>query len=210
MSNSWRCLAAFTSLALMGAGCVAHETVGRPPSATEIERINEFSHDHGGLSVAYVTSPPSCAAGSCGAEERVGLLPERLTRIVSCDERQMIVDTEEGKPWQLQTPTVVSVSARSRGRGAAVGALVGLGIGVLETLGVLALAESSAFRDPDPSAPKPPDTTAGDVARNGLVLSLSNALVMAGFGYLIGGRRSFDFQPLSAPGRQRIPPDIDP
>jgi hypothetical protein len=57
---------------------------------------------------------------------------------------------------------------------------------------LFSLAESGGFRDSDPSAPPPPPTTASDVAKVGLLLTVTQAMGWAGAGFLVGGRQSFD------------------
>lgn len=178
---------------LVVGGCIAHEAVGRPPSLDEIERINAYAQEHGDLRVEYVTPLPPCAAGSCGRDLRGRPLPDEITMVVSSDERETVVEGQDGQTWKLETSTMVGASARNRARGAAVGAIVGVAIGLALTAALVGLAESGAFRESDPSAPPTPPTSVGDVAKVGLLLSLTQGLGWAFWGYVIGGRTSFDF-----------------
>jgi hypothetical protein len=204
-NRALRLVAVSTSLALGVAGCAAHERVGRPPTSEEIRRINEYAQGHGDLQVEYATLWPSCAAGSCGVKDGVNLPPEDLTEVVSCDARELAIRTETGQTLKLRLPVVAGVSARNRPRGAAVGAAAGFATGTILTLLFLALAESGAFRDPDPSAPKPSNPTAPEVGKLWLVLSLNMAAGMALWGYILGGRQSFDFDRAPADAGERRP-----
>lgn len=180
-------------VALVFGGCVAHEAVGRPPSIAEVERLNAYAQEHGDLRVEYVIPLPSCAAASCGRDIRGRLLPEEITGVVSSNDRETLVQAQDGVTWKLQTSTIAGASARNRARGATVGAVVGVAIGLALTAALFGLSESGAFRNPDPSAPPTSPTTAGDVAKIGLLLSVTQGLGGAFWGYLIGGRTSFDF-----------------
>lgn len=180
-------------LLLVASGCVAHQSVGRPPSRAEIERINSYGQAHGDLRIEYVSPAPVCAAGLCGLEHLGGGQPEEIAGIVSSTVRDTVVLTEDGRNWTLRTETIAAAHARNRARGAVVGALVGAALGMALTAGIYAVAESGSFRESDPSAPASSPTTAGDVFKWGLLLTTTQAAGGAAWGFLLGGRQSFDF-----------------
>jgi hypothetical protein len=202
-----RVVAWVTVVALVVGGCVAHETVGRPPSHADVERINMYAQEHGDLRLEYVTPLPSCAAGACGREGSPGGLPDEIAMIADADARETAVWSRDGRMWKVPTSAIAAATARSRSRGAAVGALIGVAVGVGLTAAFIALSESGGFQDRDPSAPPPSPTSAGDVLKVGLLLSVTQGLGWAGLGYLFGGRRSFDFEAPGSPPPARVSAD---
>jgi len=185
--------------ALVASGCAAHEAVGRPPSANEIERINQYAREHGALAVEYVKPLPACGGGACQAilEERG--LPDGIAAIVSSDSRETVVVTAVGRKWNLAASEVAGVSARDRGQGALVGAGIGAGVGLAMSLLMVALfAHGGAADGPEPA----PTRDAGDAVALTLLVTAIGAVGGLPWGYLIGGRRSFDF---AAPATRATP-----
>jgi hypothetical protein len=184
-------------LLLVISGCVAHESVGRPPAPADIERINAYAQAHGDLRIEYVNTPLICASASCLHSGQL----EEIAAIVSSNTRDTVVQAEDGKSWTLRTETIASAHARNRLRGAAVGALIGAAVGIALTVAYDSVIESGGFRDSDPSAP-PPSTADSEIVKVGFLLTVTQTMGWAALGYLVGGRQSFDFDSVpSAPHR---------
>ena len=189
------------AVSLLASGCAAHEKVGRPPSSTELQRINDYAADHGALNVEYVTPLPACAGGACrGMLEDRGL-PDEIATVVSSDASETVVTTVDGRKWNLRASDIAGVSARDRGQGALVGAAVGGGAGLaLSVLMVALFSGGGGFPDAPVTSTK---SDSGDGFKLIVLMTALGALGGVPWGYLIGGRRSFDFSapvPRAAPG----------
>jgi hypothetical protein len=194
--------AAATCLALLASGCVAHESVGRPPSPGEVARINEAAAGRGrGLRVEYVDPLSPCGGGSCGAAEARtaarGELVIHPRSIAFCDDRQITFNTASGATQTIPTAAIKGVTARSseRERSAVIGAATGLGLGVVAALAGYVAANALS----DPNAPK--SSCDGCAAEVLIGLPVILGLVGLGVGYAIGAPRVFTFGDSPTDGR---------
>jgi hypothetical protein len=134
-------------------GCAHHATVGRPPTANEIEEINrETAQGAGTMLLHYVDPEHLCGGGVCtvdGPRPTLDTPPLVIERITEANDRQMAVVAETGDVWHLDLSTVGGVTTRSRatGPGAVAGAAAGLAFG-----GVLVLF-AEILSEPWPDAP---------------------------------------------------------
>src|SRR5436190_21714642 len=58
-------MAATLMLTVTMAACATHETMGRPPSVTDIARINAYADDHGPMRVRFDVDLPPCVGYDC-------------------------------------------------------------------------------------------------------------------------------------------------
>ncbi len=144
-----------------GAACTTVEHVGRPPSAVEIARINDtVAHGRGlaiepPVDVIRVEPVAACAGGSCGPPSPRPRRPaRRIPRtIVSTDGAQMTFNTKLGDTMTLPLDAItgVRVTGADRGRGASLGAFIGLA-GASVLWGFVALLTQHPWGDDDPGA----------------------------------------------------------
>jgi hypothetical protein len=175
---------AWTSvLVWVGAAC-AHQTVGRPPDASEIAEINAAAAGSP-MQVAYVQPLPSCSTGQCA-----GVAPD-IIRIERIDPQVMTFRTVTGEIQTVPTEIVAGVSFNDRGPNAVLGAAVGATLGfALGTFGYFATRGAPDQQD------HPDDQGFRSATPTILVFSALLGLAGAGIGALVGGRRTVDFGPV--------------
>jgi hypothetical protein len=182
-------------------GCAYDRTVGRPPTADEIEAINRSAARSAAegataMTVRYLDPQNPCAGGVCSVE---GLRPIsdsppfRIERIVEVDAKQMTVVAETGDVWHLDMSKLAGVT--TRGPATLSGSLAG-GVVGLAAAGVLLLfIHEFTGADVPVSAGQSPSQLPSTTAQVGLTTVCTS--VGAIIGTIVGHQRrtfeDFDF-----------------
>jgi hypothetical protein len=109
-----RLCAVILSVALLTSGCAVYETVGRPPTSAELQRINAVAARGRAMRVEYDQAGP-CAGGSCvggaGKAEAIatGDFVVRPVSVASCDDREITFNTAGGATRTIPTARVVGL-----------------------------------------------------------------------------------------------------
>jgi hypothetical protein len=171
-----RVMVAALAAAGTAAGGCAHERLPWPPPPDQIERINEGAREEKGyLRVEYVEPIAS----------RAGVKVIKPIAIASIDDEQIAFRTRAGETQAVPTPLVRAVAIRDRGRGGLLGALAGIGVGLVTLGATWSVTRTGAVGTDGCIHFCNPREVAAD-----LVLTAAVGWVI---GYVIAGRRTFHF-----------------
>jgi hypothetical protein len=198
-----RAVAATLMLTVTMAACATHETMGRPPSAGQIARINTYADDHGPMRVSYDVAPPSCVGYDCQTPAAAQRWSPRTAvyarRIEPIGEGTVALQLRDGGVQVQPLVSLDNVMVRNRPRGALIGAGVGAALSLGFTLlGLLLIYE---VRPNDP--PEGANTDCGKLCVTiPATMTVMGGIVGAVIGYSVAARRVFDFgPPVVEPGR---------
>jgi len=174
--------ALIASTGLLAAGC-AHDRMAWPPTATDIQRINEAAQDNHWLRVEYVSPIPS-------PNLRVG----RPTGIASVDNDEIGFLVADGETSKLPARLVTGVTVKDRGRGTLIGASIGTAAAIVE---LAAWFWVKSDWDRRGGCGSPAVDLSGDICETSTYIGFGAVMILTGaaLGYLIGSRRTFDFGP---------------
>jgi hypothetical protein len=160
------------SISPLASGC-AHEQTARPPTASDIARINEAAADNHWFRIEYVKPIPS-------RDVRV----ERPIGIELLAGGEIGFRTAAGEIEQLPSTMLTGVTVKDRGRGV----LIGTGIGTAAVM--VELAAWYWLKSAPGSCQTPDGGILSDICRSTFVKGTAAAMVLAGagLGYLISGK----------------------